>query len=65
MLPSGTRSQAIELSALHVSLELLVPQFGVEVCEPLAQTRQFIARQFPDLTLNIFHLGHQTPLFTD
>lgn len=61
VIPQGAICQSIQFPGLDVGLELPVPCFGVKLCEPIPQCRQFLGRKLPDLVFDAFHLTHVAP----
>lgn len=59
MGPKRTFSQGIELTGLHILLELLVPSRSVVSHEPLSKVSQFFKRELLDLPFNGFYRAHK------
>lgn len=54
MSAKGTISQGVELTGVDIGFELLVPDRGVEVREPLPELGELFWRELLDLPLNGF-----------
>ncbi len=58
MITKSPFSEGTKLAILHVSLDLRVPNLGVEACEPISKPLQFFGAEALHLTFNVFDTVH-------
>src|SRR5581483_5775727 len=54
----GTLSQRTQVAVLRIGLNLPIPNFGIELQEPVPQHVQLIATELSDLALDVFNSAH-------